>query len=145
MFRWGILSTAKIARDQVVPAIMQSETGIVTAVASRRPGPAADFARRFNIAHAFDSYEAMLDSDAIDAVYVPTVTSTHVEWAIKAAKAGKHVLVEKPLALKAEDIDPVIAARDAGQRPGPATARQRACGSELSTAASSAGGVVVSL
>ncbi len=113
MFRWGILSTAKIARDQVVPAIMQSETGIVTAVASRRPGPAADFARRFNIAHAFDSYEAMLDSDAIDAVYVPTVTSTHVEWAIKAAKAGKHVLVEKPLALKAEDIDPVIAARDA--------------------------------
>lgn len=113
MLRWGILSTAKIAREQVVPAIMQSETGIVTAIASRRSGPAADFARRFNIDHAFDSYEAILDSNTIDAVYIPTVTSTHVEWAIKAANAGKHVLVEKPLALKADDIDPVIAARDA--------------------------------
>lgn len=112
MLRWGILSTAKIAREQVVPAIMQSETGIVTAIASRDANRAADFGRRFNIDHAFDSYEAMLEGDAIDAVYIPTVTSTHVEWAIKAANAGKHVLVEKPLALKAEDIDTVIAARD---------------------------------
>ncbi|MBO6637096.1 MAG: Gfo/Idh/MocA family oxidoreductase [Roseitalea sp.] len=113
MLRWGILSTAKIAKEQVVPAIMQSETGIVAAVASRQSGTAAGFAHRFGIDHAFDSYEAMLDSDAIDAVYIPTVTSTHVKWAIKAAQAGKHVLVEKPLALNAEDIDPVIAARDA--------------------------------
>lgn len=113
MFRWGILSTARIAREQVVPAIMQSETGIVTAVASRDAGRAGDFARRFNIGHAFESYEALLESDVVDGVYIPTVTSTHVEWAVKAAQAGKHVLVEKPLALRADDIAPVIAARDA--------------------------------
>jgi len=113
MLRWGILSTAKIAKEQVVPAIMQSETGIVAAVASRDASRAAGFARRFGIEHAFDKYEAMLNSDAIDAVYIPTVTSTHVEWAIGAAEAGKHVLVEKPLALNADEIDPVIAARDA--------------------------------
>ncbi|MEQ8400745.1 MAG: Gfo/Idh/MocA family oxidoreductase [Roseitalea porphyridii] len=113
MFRWGILSTAKIAREQVVPAIQQSETGIVAAVASRDAGRADAFARRFNIAHAFETYEALLESDAVDGVYIPTVTSTHVEWAIRAAKAGKHVLVEKPLALKADEIAPVIKARDA--------------------------------
>lgn len=113
MFRWGIMSTAKIGRDQVVPAILQSETGIVAAIASRNAGRAADFARQFNVEHTFDGYQAMLDSDTIDGVYIPLVTSQHVEWAIKAAEAGKHVLVEKPLALKADDIAPVIAARDA--------------------------------
>ena len=113
MFRWGIMSTARIGREQVVPAILQSRTGIVAAIASRNADRAADFARQFNVAHTFDGYQAMLDSDAIDGVYIPLVTSQHVEWAIKAANAGKHVLVEKPLALKAEDIAPVIEARDA--------------------------------
>ena len=113
MFRWGIMSTAKIAREQVVPAIQQSETGVVGAIASRDAGRAAGFARRFNIAHSFEGYQAMLDSDAVDGVYIPLVTSQHVEWAIKTAQAGKHVLVEKPLALHADEIGPVIAARDA--------------------------------
>ena len=113
MFRWGIMSTARIGREQVVPAILQSRTGIVAAIASRNADRAADFARQFNVARTFDGYQAMLDSDAIDGVYIPLVTSQHVEWAIKAANAGKHVLVEKPLALKAEDIAPVIEARDA--------------------------------
>ncbi len=113
MFRWGIMSTAKIGREQLVPAIMQSETGVVAAIASRNADRAADFARRFNIAHVFEGYQAMLDSDVVDGVYIPLVTSQHVEWAVKAAQAGKHVLVEKPLALNAKDIAPVIAARDA--------------------------------
>ncbi|WP_306117463.1 MULTISPECIES: Gfo/Idh/MocA family oxidoreductase [unclassified Roseitalea] len=113
MFRWGIVSTAKIAREQVVPAIMQSDSSVVTAVASRDAGRAADFARRFNIAHAFEGYQAMLESDVVDGIYIPLVTSQHVEWAIRGAQAGKHVLVEKPLALNAGDIAPVIAARDA--------------------------------
>jgi predicted dehydrogenase len=112
MFRWGVLSTAKIGRDHVVPALQDAENGVVMAIASRDLEKARALADRFGAPHAFGSYEEMLASDVIDGVYIPLPTSEHVEWAIKAADAGKHVLVEKPLALKAEDIAPVIAARD---------------------------------
>ncbi|MGI9400231.1 MAG: Gfo/Idh/MocA family protein, partial [Rhizobiaceae bacterium] len=61
---------------------------------------------------AFGSYEALLESDEVDGIYIPLPTSQHAEWAIKAADAGKHVLVEKPLTLDAEAIQPVIEARD---------------------------------
>ncbi|MGN6464055.1 MAG: Gfo/Idh/MocA family protein [Rhizobiaceae bacterium] len=112
MFRWGILSTAKIGRDHVIPALQDAENGVVTAVASRDRKKARALADRFGVPHAFGSYEEMLASDVVDGVYIPLPTSQHVEWAVKAADAGKHVLVEKPLALKAEDIATVIAARD---------------------------------
>ncbi|MDQ0455477.1 Gfo/Idh/MocA family protein [Rhizobium paknamense] len=112
MLRFGILSTAKIGRELVIPAIQDAENAVVTAIASRDLAKASALADRFSVPHAFGSYEEMLASSQIDAVYVPLPTSQHVEWAIKAADAGKHVLCEKPLALKAEDIDAVIAARD---------------------------------
>jgi predicted dehydrogenase len=112
MFRWGILSTAKIGRDHVIPALQDAENGVVAAIASRDLAKARALADRFGVPHPFGSYEEMLASDAIDGVYIPLPTSEHVEWAIRAADAKKHVLVEKPLALKAEDIAPVIAARD---------------------------------
>ena len=112
MFRWGILSTAKIAREHVIPALNDSDNGLVTAVASRDLSRAKAVAERIGARHAFGSYDEMLASDAVDGVYIPLPTSEHVEWAVKAADAGKHVLVEKPLALKAADIAPVIAARD---------------------------------
>lgn len=112
MFRWGILSTAKIAREQVVPQMLDAENGVITAVASRDKARAEDFAKRFGIPHAFGSYEEMLASDTIDGVYIPLPTSQHIEWSVKAADAGKHVLCEKPIALKAGDIGEVIAARD---------------------------------
>lgn len=112
MFRWGILSTAKIGRDLVIPGFVEAENGLVSAIASRDIAKARALAERFGARHAFGSYEELLASDAVDAVYVPLPTSQHVEWAIKAADAGKHVLVEKPLALRADEIDAVIAARD---------------------------------
>lgn len=112
MFRWGIMSTAKIGREHVNPAIMASSNGVIGAIASRDEARARALADHYNAPHAFGSYQAMLDSDAIDGVYIPLTTEAHVEWAIKAADAGKHVLVEKPLALHADDIAPVIAARD---------------------------------
>lgn len=112
MFRWGILSTAKIAREHVIPALNDSENGLVTAIASRDASRARALADRLGAPHAFGSYEEMLASDAVDGVYIPLPTSDHVEWAVKAADAGKHVLVEKPLALRASDIAQVIAARD---------------------------------
>ena len=112
MLRFGILSTAKIGRDHVVPALQDAENGVVTAIASRDEQKARALADRFGVPYAFGSYEEMLASDVVDGVYIPLPTSQHVEWAVKAADAGKRVLVEKPLALKAEDIATVIAARD---------------------------------
>ncbi|MBU2327460.1 MAG: Gfo/Idh/MocA family oxidoreductase [Alphaproteobacteria bacterium] len=112
MLRFGILSTAKIGRELVVPAIQDAENAVVTAVASRDLARAREMADRFSVPHAFGSYEEMLASDVIDAVYIPLPTSQHVEWAIKAADAGKHVLCEKPIALKASEIDEIIAARE---------------------------------
>lgn len=112
MLRFGILSTAKIGRELVVPAIQDAENCVVTAIASRDLSKARAMADRFSVPHAFGSYEEMLASDLVDAVYIPLPTSQHVEWTIKAADAGKHVLCEKPIALKAAEIDTLIAARD---------------------------------
>ncbi len=98
MFRWGVLSTAKIAREQVLPAIVEADNGILSAIASRDAARARALADRFGAPHAFGSYEALLESDTVDGVYIPLPTSQHVEWAARAAEAGKHVLVEKPLA-----------------------------------------------
>ena len=108
MFRWGVLSTAKIGRDHVIPAICNAENGVLAAIASRDEGKARALADRFGAPHAFGSYEALLASDTVDGVYIPLPTSQHVEWAAKAAEVGKHVLVEKPLALNAAEIEPLI-------------------------------------
>lgn len=113
MFRWGILSTAKIAVDHMIPAIVAADNGVLSAIASRDILRASKVAERFGARHAFGSYEEMLASDAIDGVYIPLPTSQHVEWTLKAARSGKHVLCEKPIALKASEIDALIEARDA--------------------------------
>lgn len=112
MLRFGILSTAKIGRELVVPAIQDAENCVVSAVASRDLSRAREMADRFSVPHAFGSYEEMLASDVIDAVYIPLPTSQHVEWTIRAADAGKHVLCEKPIALNADQIPALIEARD---------------------------------
>ena len=111
-FRFGVLSTAKIGRELVIPAIGRASNATVTAIASRSEKHARALADRVGAPHAFGSYEALLESPEVDGVYVPLPTSMHVEWALAAARAGKHVLVEKPLALKAKDIEPLIRARD---------------------------------
>ncbi|MDX8468370.1 Gfo/Idh/MocA family oxidoreductase [Mesorhizobium sp. VK23B] len=112
MFRWGVLSTAKIGREQLLPAIVDSENGVLSAIASRDLSKARALADRFGAPHAFGSYEDLLASKEVDGVYIPLPTSQHVEWTAKAIQAGKHVLVEKPLALDAKDIPPLIKLRD---------------------------------
>ena len=107
MVRWGILSTALIGREHVVPALLKAQNGVVTAVASRDLEKARAMAAEFHIPHAFGSYEDLLGSDVVDAVYIPLITSEHVAWSIKAAQAGKHVLCEKPIALHADQIDAI--------------------------------------
>lgn len=111
MFRWGILSTAKIGREHVIPAIQASGNGVVAAIASRDIRKARALASQVGAPHAFGSYDEMLASKTIDGVYIPLTTDAHVEWSIRAANARKHVLCEKPIALKASEIDGIIAAR----------------------------------
>jgi predicted dehydrogenase len=112
MFRWGVLSTAKIGREQLIPAMVDAENGVLQAIASRDLKKAKALATRFGAKQAFGSYEELLASDTIDGVYIPLPTSQHLEWAEKAVEAGKHVLVEKPLALNAKDIAKLIKLRD---------------------------------
>ena len=99
--KWAIISTANIGRVAVIPAIQRSHNGQLLAVASRDEQKASDFASQLGIPRAYGSYQALLDADDVEAVYIPLPNSLHREWTIKAAEAGKHVLCEKPLALDA--------------------------------------------
>jgi xylose dehydrogenase (NAD/NADP) len=111
MVRWGILSTAKINR-RVIPAIRASTRCELVAVASRYKGKASSYAQQWEIPQAFSSYEALLESDLIDAVYISLPNHLHAGWTVKALQAGKHVLCEKPLALTVEEVDRMIAASE---------------------------------
>jgi len=99
---WGLLSTASIGR-LVVEATRRSEAARFVAVASRDGDRARQFAEDFDLERAFASYEALLEWDSVDAIYVALPNSMHTEWTIKALKAGKHVLCEKPFAISPED------------------------------------------
>ncbi|MEM8916472.1 MAG: Gfo/Idh/MocA family oxidoreductase [Pseudomonadota bacterium] len=112
MLRWGVLSTAKIGIEQVIPGILLADNGVLNAIASRDEAKAKAVAERFGIPHTFGTYDDLLASDLVDAVYIPLPTSHHAEWAAKAARTGKHVLCEKPISLQADQIDDIIAARD---------------------------------
>ncbi len=112
MLKFGILSTAKIGQEHLIPAIQSAGNASLVAISSRKLSSAKKLAKHFGVPLTFGSYEEMLASDEIDAVYIPLPTSHHVEWSIKAANAGKHVLCEKPISLGAGDIKKIIAARD---------------------------------
>jgi len=99
---FGILGTAGIARKAVVPAIAAASDHALGAVASRRRR-AERFAEEHAIPRSYDSYEALLEDDEIDAVYVPLPNGLHAEWTKRAADAGHHVLCEKPLAVDAAE------------------------------------------
>jgi predicted dehydrogenase len=114
--RWGILGAAKIALDRLIPAIQVSREGVVAAIASRDRAKGESVRERFNIPQSFADYESLLACAEVDAVYIPLPNTMHVEWALKAIKAGKHVLCEKPLAMHAEEVDQLITARDASAR-----------------------------
>lgn len=107
--RWGILSTAKIAQEAVIPAIVEAQIAEVIAIASNS-GKAKEVASRFNIPKAYESYEELLNDPEIDAVYIPLPNSLHAEWTIKAANEGKHVLCEKPAALTEQELKEMVEA-----------------------------------
>ena len=111
--RWGILSTANIATEKVIPGIRRAARNEVVAIGSRDGETARRVADRLAIPRAHDSYEALLVDPDVDAVYIPLPNHMHMEWTIAAARAGKHVLCEKPLALTAADAERMIEAADA--------------------------------
>ncbi len=113
---WGILGAAKFAREHMGPAIHLARRGRLAALATSSPDKARPFAQMAPGLAVHDSYEALLADPGVDAVYVPLPNHLHVDWAVRALEAGKHVLVEKPLAMQAAGFDPVIAARDASGR-----------------------------
>ncbi len=106
--RWGILSSAKIARKHVIPAIQKSHFGKVTAIASRNSEKAEALANEFSIPFHYGSYDELLTSPEIDAIYNPLPNNMHIPWTMKAIKAGKHVLCEKPIGLNARETDHLI-------------------------------------
>lgn len=109
--RWGLLSTARINRA-LIPAIRASRRGELVAVASRSQEKADAYAQEWAIPRAFGSYEAMLASGEVDAVYVSLPNHLHAEWSIRALEHGLHVLCEKPFALSLAEVDAMIAASE---------------------------------
>ena len=106
--RWGILSTAKIGRLKVIPAIQKSTSGVVEAIASRNLEQAKSVAASLGITQAYGSYEELLLDPIIDVVYNPLPNHLHIPWTIKAMQAGKHVLCEKPIGLDAKEAQHLI-------------------------------------
>lgn len=110
--RWGILGAAKFAREHMGPAIHAARGAQLVALgtgSADKAQPFADFAPGLRV---HDTYEGVLADDMVDAVYIPLPNHLHIAWAAKALEAGKHVLVEKPIAMAAHEIDPLIALRD---------------------------------
>jgi predicted dehydrogenase len=108
--RWGVLSTASIARTALIPALHASTTSQVRAVGSRNLDAARAFAIEMDIPVAYGSYEELLADPEIEAIYNPLPNHLHVPWTIKAMRAGKHVLCEKPISLHLADLETLLAA-----------------------------------
>lgn len=106
--RWGVLSTAKIGLEKVIPAMKKGKYTEIVAIASRDFDKANRAAALHKIPKVYASYEGLLSDPDIDAVYIPVPNHLHVPWAIKALEAGKHVLVEKPVGLSSMEAQDLL-------------------------------------
>jgi predicted dehydrogenase len=110
--KWGILGVANIAVKKVIPAMQRGQWSEITAIASRDLAKARTAAQQLNIAKAYGSYEELIADPEIEAIYNPLPNNLHVEWTIKAAESGKHVLVEKPISMTVAQALPLLEVRD---------------------------------
>ncbi len=112
--RWGILGAARV-NERLLPAIVEASNAELVAIASRRPGAAAQtlaqYAPQQQNVRTYDNLNALLEDDEIDAVYLPLANREHAEWALRAIEYGKHVLCEKPMALTVADIEAIDSCR----------------------------------
>ncbi len=111
IIRWGILGAARI-NQQLMPAIIEAEQSELIAIASRRAGAAEQTLASYGTAaqtevKVMQDMDELINMPGIDAVYIPLSNHEHAEWALKAIESGKHVLCEKPMALKVSDIDTI--------------------------------------
>jgi len=110
--KWAILGAGKFARQQMGPAIHAASGAELVAIGTSSAAKAAPFKAFAPRLRVLDTYESVLADPEVEAVYIPLPNHLHIEWARKALEAGKHVLVEKPIALAASEIDPLIALRN---------------------------------
>ncbi len=110
--KWGVLSTARIGVNKVIPGMQKGEWSEVVAIASREGEKAESVARKLRIPKAYWSYEELLADPDVEAIYNPLPNHLHVPWSIKAAEAGKHVLCEKPISLTVEEARLLLDARN---------------------------------
>jgi predicted dehydrogenase len=113
--RWGLLSTARI-NEAILLGAGESDLVDVVAVASRDQGRAEEYARKHGIERAHASYDALLEDDGVEVVYISLPNSMHVEWSIRALDAGKHVLCEKPMDKRPEAVERAFDAADRAGR-----------------------------
>jgi predicted dehydrogenase len=102
---WGVLSTAKIGLERVLPGMLKSSLCEIRAISSRSLEAAQRAAQRLGIPKVHGSYEALLADPEIEAIYNPLPNHLHVPWTLQAVRAGKHVLCEKPIALNAQEAE----------------------------------------
>jgi predicted dehydrogenase len=112
--RYAVVGAGWISQEAFLPAIPQVENSVVTAIVSGNTQGASELADFYGIdrVYGYDEYDAMLADDVVDAVYIALPNSMHAEYAIRAMKAGKHALVEKPLAISVEECEAMIAAAE---------------------------------
>jgi D-xylose 1-dehydrogenase (NADP+, D-xylono-1,5-lactone-forming) len=108
--KWGVLGYARIARMSVIPAIQRSSNAEFYAIASRDETKLKECYEACSVPKSYQSYDELLDDPNVEAVYIPLPNALHKEWTIKAAKKGKHVLCEKPIALNTKECDEMISA-----------------------------------
>ena len=108
--RWGVLGTAGIARSCTIPGMQLAENCSLYAIAGRDQEKANRFRTEFGFEKAYDNYDALLADPEVEAVYIPLPNTLHYEWVIRAARAGKHILCEKPMAPSEKQAEEMQAA-----------------------------------
>ncbi|MGB7297240.1 MAG: Gfo/Idh/MocA family oxidoreductase [Candidatus Aminicenantales bacterium] len=109
---WGILGCAGIAEKAFIPAVLESRNGVLAAIAARDGSRAKAWADRFGFWRAHRTYREVVEDPAVAAIYNPLPNDLHAEWSIRAMRAGKHVLCEKPMAMNAPEVGAMIQAAE---------------------------------